>query len=106
MERTPAIQRQASLPKVLWAEDIYFAVWLKICTSTKALESVAPYERDFIERPNIANAPEWGQQVWVYNTSGAKSDAVEVEVTVEPQARWARYDANIFSSQNFHFSRT
>ena len=50
MERTPAIQRQASLPKLLWAEEIYFAVRLKICTSTKALKSVTPYERDLIEK--------------------------------------------------------
>jgi hypothetical protein len=39
--------------------------------------------------------PNWGHQVWVCNTSGTRLDAVE------PQARWADYDANILASQIF-----
>ena len=50
MVRTPAMKRQASLPNRLWAEGIYSSVWLKNGTSTKALESVTPYERGFIEK--------------------------------------------------------
>ena len=42
--------------------------------------------------------PEWGQQVWVHNTSGTKLD------TVEPQARWAGYDANIIHAHHIHWS--
>jgi len=44
MERTCAILYQAGLPKNLWAEAIQFAVWLKNCTSTKALGNVTPHE--------------------------------------------------------------
>ena len=43
-------QRQANLPKRLWAEDIDSAVWFKNHTSTKTSGSVAHYERDFIEK--------------------------------------------------------
>ena len=83
MERTHAIQRQASLPKRLWTEDIDSAVWFKNCMSTKASGSVAPYERDFIEksltfpmRPNGGSksgsttplAPNW--TLWNRNLEG------------------------------------
>ena len=75
MEHTRAILHQAGLPKNLWAEAVHFAVWLKNRTSTKALGSVTPYERLYNEKPNLANMPEWGQQVWIYNPSGGKLDA-------------------------------
>ena len=62
-QRTPAIQCQVSLPKLLWAGGIYFAVWLKICTSTKALGSVTPYECDFIEKgPILPTRPNGGSK--------------------------------------------
>ena len=44
MEQTRAIMHQAGLPKSLWAEAIHFAVWVKNCTSTKALGQVTPYK--------------------------------------------------------------
>ena len=75
MERVRAIMHQAGLPKYLWAEAIHFAVWLKNRTSTKALGNVTPYECLYKEKPNLANVLEWGQQVWVYNSTGSKLDA-------------------------------
>ena len=88
MERVRAIMHQADLPKSLWAEAILFAVWLKNRTSTKALGNVTPYQRLYGEKPNLANVPEWGQQVWVHNPSGTKLDARAL------QARWVGYNAD------------
>ena len=88
MERTRAILHQAGLPKNLWAEAILFAVWLKNRTSTKALGNVTPFEKLYGQKPNLANVPEWGQQVWVYNAAGSKLDARAL------QARWVGYDAD------------
>ena len=83
VERTHAIQRQASFPKRLWTEDVDSAVWFKNRTSTKASGSAAPYERDFIEksltlptRPNGGSksgsttrlAPNW--TLWNRNLDG------------------------------------
>ena len=55
---------QSELPKNLWAEAIHFAIWLKNRTSTRALGNTTPYERLYGQKPNLANVPEWGQQVW------------------------------------------
>ena len=88
MEQTRAIMHQAGLPKSLWAKAIHFAIWVKNCTSTKALGLVTPYERLYSEKPNFTNVPEWGQQVWVYNPSSTKLD------TQALQAQWVGYDAD------------
>ena len=88
MERVRAILHQADLPKTLWAEAILHAVWLKNRTSTKALGAVTPYEKLYKMKPNLANVPEWGQSVWVYNPDGSKLDARA------KQARWVGYDAD------------
>jgi hypothetical protein len=86
LERVRAMLHQANLPKSLWAEAIQYAVWLKNRTSTKALGNVTPYERLYGEKPNLANVPEWGQNVWVYNPQGSKLDARAL------QARWVGFD--------------
>ena len=59
MECMHAILHQAGLPKNLWAKVVHFAIWLKNCTSTKALESITPYKQLDNEKPNLANVPEW-----------------------------------------------
>src|SRR6266849_7061538 len=56
--------------------------------STKALGSMTPYEKLYGEKPNLANVPEWGQQVWVYNPAGSKLDARAL------QAQWVGYNAD------------
>jgi len=75
MERAHAILHQANLPKTLWAEAVLHAVWLKNCTSTKALGAVTPYEKLYKEKPNLGKVPKWGQSVWVHNPSRSKLDA-------------------------------
>ena len=69
-----AFLHKTSLAKLLLAEAIYLYVRLKNRTSTKALGSITPHERLYREKSNLANVPEWGQRVWVYNVSGAKLD--------------------------------
>ena len=44
LERVHTMLHQADLPKNLWAEAILHAVWLKNCTSMKALGNITPYE--------------------------------------------------------------
>ena len=79
---------QADLPKNLWAEAILHAIWLKNRTSTKALGNITPYEWLYRLKPNLAPVPEWGQYVWVHNSTGSKLDAQAT------QARWVGFDAD------------
>jgi hypothetical protein len=79
---------QSGLPKSLWAEAVQHAVWIKNRTSTKVLGNVTPYECLYGEKPNFANLPEWGQDVWVYSPAGSKLDARA------KQFRWIGYDAD------------
>jgi hypothetical protein len=44
LEQVCTMLHHASLPKNLWGEATLFAVWLKNCTSTKALSQVTPFE--------------------------------------------------------------
>jgi hypothetical protein len=50
---------QAGLPKTLWGEATQYTVWLKNCTSTRALGNTMPYERlygaeaEFIRPPRV-----------------------------------------------------
>jgi hypothetical protein len=76
----------AQLPKNLWGEAIMFAVWLKNCTSTRALGNVTPFEQLYSSKPDLAGVLEWGQRVWVHNDKGSKLDAQALE------ARWVGFD--------------
>jgi hypothetical protein len=88
MEQVRAIQHQADLPKSLWAEAILHAVWLKNHTSIKVLDAMMPYKKLYKQKPNLANVPEWGQSVWIYNSDGPKLDAQA------KQAQWVGYDTD------------
>ena len=87
MEHVHAMQHQAGLPATLWGEAINYAVWLKNRTSTKILGNTMPYERLYRQKPNLANLPDWGQNVWVYS-KGSKLDARA------KQAQWIGFDAD------------
>ena len=81
-----AILHHSGLPKNLWGEAIQFAVWLKNCTSTRALSNVTPYEHLHGEKPDLGGVPEWGQHVWVHHRSGSKLNARAIE------GRWVSFD--------------
>ena len=73
-EHVHTMLHQADLLKNLWAEAILHAIWLKNYTSTKALGNITPYEQLYQLKPNLAPVPEWGQYVWVHNSTGSKLD--------------------------------
>ncbi len=79
---------QTELPKFLWAEATHFSAWLKNRTPTKVLGLVTPYEKLYGVKPDFAGLPEWGQAVWVHDSSGSKLDAHAW------QAHWLGYDAD------------
>src|SRR6266404_4844401 len=81
------MMHQADLPHKLWAEAIRYAAWLKNRLPTKDLGSVTPYKRLYGNKPHLAGLPEWGQWVWVHDSSGSKLD------TRATQAHWVGYDA-------------
>ena len=79
---------QSGLLKALWAEAVQYAIWLKNCTSTKALGNMTPYEQLHNQKPNLAKVPEWGQTVWVHNATGSKLDGRAKE------GCWIEYDVD------------
>jgi hypothetical protein len=72
--------------KSLWGEAVNWAMWLKNHTSTWVLGHMTPFKQLTKEKPDLANVPIWGQQVWVHNGSGSKLD----ECTNE--GFWVGYD--------------
>jgi len=62
----------AQLPKHLWGKALAHAVWLKNCTSTKALETTTPLEALTSVKPNLSDLHEWGRRVLVYNVMNSK----------------------------------
>ena len=69
----------AQLPKNLWLEMIHHAVWLKNRTSTQALNGKTPYEVIYGVKPNLANLPDWGAQVFMMKESSGKLDSKAIE---------------------------
>jgi hypothetical protein len=86
LERVCAMLHHAGLPKNLWGEATLFAVWLKNCTSTKALGQVTPFKWLNKYKPNFKDVPEWGQHIWVHTPGNSK---LEVRGT---EACWVGYD--------------
>src|SRR5882724_6868849 len=76
----------AQLPKHLWGEALAHAVWLKNCTSTKALEPTTPLEALTSTKPNLSDLHEWGRRVLVYDQSNSKLGSRVKE------GRWVRFD--------------
>jgi len=74
------------LPKHLWGEALAHTVWLKNCTSTKALEATMPLEALTSAKPNLSDLHEWGRRVLVYDMSNSKLGGHAKE------GRWVRFD--------------
>jgi transposase InsO family protein len=86
LEHTCAMLHASALPKSLWGEPVNHRVWLKNCTSTKALDSKTPHEALTGSKPNLSNLQEWGSKVWVHNLSGSKLNGRAKE------AQWIVFD--------------
>ena len=100
MERVRAFRIQADLPKFLWVEAARFVVWLKNRSLTRLLGTATPYERLTGRKPNLAGVPEWGQRVWVHDSSGTKLEA-RAEV-----ARWVGYDSDSTHAHRIYWPET
>jgi hypothetical protein len=68
------MRHQAGMPKNMWAKAIKHAIWLKNCTSTRALGNTTLYEKLYGEKPNFMDVPKWGGNVWVHTKKGSKLD--------------------------------
>jgi hypothetical protein len=95
-----AMLHQADLPKNLWAEAVRYAVWLKNCTSTKAIGNITPYKRLYGEKPNLGGIPKWGQHVWVHDVTNSKLDARA------RQAHWVGYDTDSMHAHRIYWPNT
>src|SRR6266404_5013936 len=100
LERARTMMHQANLPCKLWAKAIRYAAWLKNHLPTKVLGSVTPYKRLYGSKPHLAGLPEWGQWVWVHDSSGSKLD---VRAT---QAHWVGYDGESTHTHQIYWQNT
>lgn len=74
LEKFLVMLHASGLTKFLWAEAIRHAVWLKNCTSTKALNGRTPHEVVYGKKPNLSGLHEWGSRVWVHDNTSSKLD--------------------------------
>ena len=87
VEHIHAILYRADLPKSLWGEAAHFIIWLKNRITTKPLGKVTPYQQLYGTKPNLSIVPEWGQRVWVHQSTGSKLDGRAAE------GQWVGFDA-------------
>jgi hypothetical protein len=74
-----AMLMAAQLPKNLWPETIHHAVWIKNCTSTRALNGRTPYEALNNVKPDLTDLLEWGAWVYVLKMNAGKLDHKGIE---------------------------
>lgn len=74
LERICTMLHASGQPKFLWGEAVHCAVWLKICTPTKALGGLTPFEVVYGWKPDLCGLHDWGSCVWVQNKSKSKLD--------------------------------
>jgi hypothetical protein len=63
------------MPKILWAEALNYATWLKNRLPSQATPGKTPYELVNNSKPNLALAHEFGTPVYVHVTTGGKLEA-------------------------------
>ena len=88
LERVRAMLHHSGLPRFLWGEAILHAVWLKNCTSTRALKNLTPFEALTGKKPNLSILPEWGTKVWVHDDGNSKLEGRS------KIGRWVGFDAD------------
>ena len=79
----------SGLPMTLWGEAVRHTVWLKNCTSTKALDGKSPLEATTSCCPDLSQLQEWGCHVWVHDANTSK---------LEPHAQegcWLGFDDSL-----------
>src|SRR5260370_19606267 len=86
VEHIHAILYRADLPKSLWEEAAHFTICLKNSIPTNPLGKVTPYQQLYGTKPNLSIVPEWGQRVWVHQSTGSKLDGRAAE------GQWVGFD--------------
>ena len=75
LERTCTLLHSSKLPKNLWGKAINYVTWLKNRTLTHALpEGKTPHKMLYNKKPDMKEAHEWGNEVWVHTLDGTKLD--------------------------------
>jgi hypothetical protein len=69
------------MPKILWAEALNYATWLKNRLPSRATPGRTPYELINKSKPNLALAHEFGTSVYVHVTTSGKLEAKAEEAT-------------------------
>jgi len=72
LEKVRAMLHDSGLPRALWGEAMWHAIWLKNRTPTKVLDGGTPYEAATGKKPDLSRARVWGSQVWVRVKGGTK----------------------------------
>ena len=70
LEIARAMLHDSGLPKFLWAEAVWHAVYLRNQTWTRAIGNMTPYELLNGRKPNIGGLQPWGSKVHVHDTGG------------------------------------
>jgi hypothetical protein len=69
------------MPKILWAEALNYATWLKNRLPSRATPGKTPYELINKSKSNLALAHEFGTPIYVHITTGGKLEAKAEEAT-------------------------
>jgi hypothetical protein len=81
VEHARAMLLGQDMPKILWAEALNYATWLKNHLPSRATPDKTPYELVNKSKPNLALAHEFGTPVYVHVTTGGKLEAKVEEAT-------------------------
>jgi hypothetical protein len=69
------------MPKILWAEALNYATWLKNHLPSRSTPGKTPYELVNKSKANLTLAHEFGTPVYVHITTGGKLEAKAEEAT-------------------------
>jgi hypothetical protein len=54
LERVRVMLHASGLPRFIWAEAARHAVWLRNCTTTRALDNMTPWEAITSQKPDLS----------------------------------------------------
>lgn len=85
-EKVHAMLRDSRLPNALWGEAANYAVYVKNCTLTRALNGRTPYKVFWGRKPSATTLHPWGCEVRVHSPGGSKlADRARI-------GRWVGWD--------------
>jgi hypothetical protein len=81
VEHAQAMLLGRDMPKILWAEVLNYATWLKNRLPSRATPGKTPYELINKTKPNLVLAHKFGTPVYVHVTTGGNLEAKAEEAT-------------------------